>query len=89
MLSYSLFLIVPFIILNITLFQALGNAKVAGILALSRQFIFFVPLCLILPIFFGVRGVYLSMPVADGLVFLLSLFFMIKAFKKDLKEAKS
>jgi len=89
MLSYSLFLIVPFIILNITLFQALGNAKVAGILALSRQFIFFVPLCLILPIFFGVRGVYLSMPIADSIVFLLSLFFMIKAFKKDLKEAKS
>ena len=89
MLSYSLFLIVPFIILNITLFQALGNAKAAGILALSRQFVFFVPLCLILPIFFGVRGVYLSMPVADSIVFLLSLFFMIKAFNKDLKEAKS
>lgn len=88
MLSYSMFLIVPFIILNITLFQALGNAKVAGILALSRQFIFFVPLCLILPIFLGARGVYLSMPISDSLVFLLSLFFMIKTFRKELKEAK-
>lgn len=85
MLAYSLFPILPALILNITLFQALGKAKAAGILAIGRQFLFFVPACIILPIFLGARGVWLAMPIVDGVAFLLSLFFVVRIFKSELK----
>ena len=85
MLAYSLFPILPALILNITLFQALGKAKAAGILAIGRQFLFFVPACIILPIFLGARGVWLAMPIVDGVAFLLSIFFVVRIFKNELK----
>lgn len=80
MLAYSTFIITPIIVLSITLFQALGKAKPAGLLAIGRQFLFFVPLCLVLPVFFGERGVWLAMPIVDVFVFLISLIIVFKIF---------
>ena len=84
--AYIIFPIVPVLILNITLFQALGKAKAAGLIAIDRQFLLFVPLCILLPIWFGSRGVWLSMPIVDGIMFLLSILLVIGVFKKDLKR---
>ena len=80
MLAYSIFPIESLLILNITLFQSLGKAKPAGILAIGRQFLFFLPVCIILPIFIGVKGVWLAIPIVDGFVFLISLIFVFKIF---------
>ena len=71
-------------ILNMTLFQAIGKPKPAGILAISRQLALFVPAVLILPHFFGARGVWLAMPLVDGIVVVLSVIIMIKVFATDL-----
>lgn len=71
-------------ILNMTLFQAIGKPKPAGILAISRQLVFFVPAVLILPHFFGARGIWLAMPLVDGIVVILSIIIMIKVFATDL-----
>ena len=71
-------------ILNMTLFQAIGKPKPAGILAISRQLVLFVPAVLILPHFFGARGVWLAMPLVDGIVVVLSVIIMIKIFATDL-----
>ncbi|PYZ92065.1 MATE family efflux transporter [Salipaludibacillus keqinensis] len=60
------------------LYQALGKAKPALILSMSRQVLFLIPLVLILPQFFGVWGVWIAFPVADILSFSLSVFFMYK-----------
>lgn len=59
-------------------FQALGKAKAALILSMSRQVLFMIPALLTLPLFFGVTGVWLAFPVAD----LLSLFLAIWYIKK-------
>lgn len=57
-------------------FQALGKARVALILSLSRQVFFLIPLLLLLPLFFGLKGVWMAFPVADVLSFLLALWFI-------------
>lgn len=86
LLSFSVFPLVPFIILNITFFQAIGKAKEAGLLALSRQFFLFIPACLILPFFTGAYGVWLSLPLVDFIVFVLSLVLIVREFNGSLKE---
>ena len=84
--AFSIYPLVPMLILNITLFQSLGKAKGAGILTIGRQFLFFVPLCIILSVFIGARGVWFAMPITDGFTFLLSLVLVIDVFNKDLKK---
>lgn len=66
------------------LFQALGKAKDALIVSLLRQAIFFIPLLLILPLFFGLQGVFYAFPVADGLAFLVTIPF----FRKEMRELR-
>lgn len=58
--------------------QAVGKPVKSAILSLARQIIFFIPTALILPKFLGVTGVLWTGPVADGLAFILSLFFIIQ-----------
>lgn len=66
-------------------FQAVGKPLSAMIFSLSRQVIFLVPAMLILPLTFGLYGVYMSGPVADILAFLVTtifLFFELKNLDK-------
>ncbi|EGC78655.1 MATE efflux family protein [Treponema denticola F0402] len=84
MLAISLFPLSAIMIINLTLFQALGKAKYAGLLVIARQFLLYIPAVLILPVFFGTRGVWISTPIIDTLVTVLSAFIVIKLFKKDL-----
>ena len=84
MLAISLFPLSAIMIINLTLFQALGKAKYAGMLVIARQFLLYIPAVLILPVFFGTRGVWISSPIIDTLVTVLSAFIVIKLFKKDL-----
>ena len=84
MLAMSLFPLSAIMIINLTLFQALGKAKYAGILVIARQFLLYIPAVLILPVFFGTRGIWISSPIVDTLVTVLSAFIVIKLFKKDL-----
>lgn len=46
-------------------FQAVGEPKKATIASLMRDIVCFVPLCFILPNFFGVNGILYAAPVAD------------------------
>ena len=84
MLAMSLFPLSAIMIINLTLFQALGKAKYAGMLVIARQFLLYIPAVLILPLFFGTRGIWISSPIVDTLVTVLSAFIVIKLFKKDL-----
>ncbi len=46
-------------------FQAIGKPKQATIITLSRQLLILIPLIVILPRFFGLYGIFYSMPLAD------------------------
>ncbi|GAG68919.1 unnamed protein product, partial [marine sediment metagenome] len=70
-----------FPILGGTFFQAIGKARPALVITLSRNIIFFIPAIFILPIFFGLTGVWISWPVVDFLSFLIVGIFLIREIR--------
>jgi len=50
----------PSFFIATTLFQAIGKAKIAGILTVVRDLVLFLPAALILPIYFDVSGIYFT-----------------------------
>ncbi|CDF81129.1 MATE efflux family protein [Formosa agariphila KMM 3901] len=65
-------------------FQAIGKAKPALLLTLTRQGFFFIPLILILPKFFGELGVWMSFPISDVLSTIVTGYFLNREIKTDL-----
>src|SRR5690606_6729274 len=65
-------------------FQAIGKARPALLLTLTRQGFFFIPLILILPKFFGEFGVWISFPISDVLATVVTAYFLNREIKKNL-----
>jgi len=66
-------------------FQAIGKALPALLLTLTRQGFFFIPLVLILPIYFGEIGVWISFPIADILSTLVTAYYLNREIRRNLK----
>lgn len=67
-------------------FQSLGKSKISIFLSLTRQLIFFLPLLLILPKFYGINGVWYSFPISDSISLIIAstmLFFQLKKLKNE------
>ncbi|MDR2653641.1 MAG: MATE family efflux transporter [Prevotellaceae bacterium] len=62
-------------------FQSIGKAKHAIFLSTTRQLIFLVPLILILPKFWGLTGIWLSIPISDFISTVLAIILMQRQFK--------
>ncbi len=54
------------------LFTALSNGKISALLAFSRSFVFMMIAMLVLPMIFGVHGVWLATPAAELMAFALA-----------------
>ena len=76
----SLVIIGPTILFN-TAFQGLSKGKEALALSLIRQFLFFVPLLLLLPRIWGINGVWLAWPVSDALAFIVAGLWLFREYK--------
>lgn len=63
-------------------FQSIGMAKISIFLSLSRQLLLLLPLLILLPPYFGIDGVWMSMPVSDTLSALLAFVVMSRYMKK-------
>lgn len=75
----------PFILTQLigsAYFQAIGKALPALLLTLSKQGFFLIPLIFILPLFFGIDGIWISFPVADILSVALTFIFLRRDLKK-------
>ncbi len=70
------------------LYQSLGFVKGATFLASCRQGVYFIPLILLLPIWFGLDGVIVSQCVADILTFLTAVPFCIWFLRNILNDKK-
>ena len=77
----------PGIVTNMVL-QSVGKAFGASVLSSARQGLFFIPLILTLPHFFGTQGLIWSQPVADLLTLVAAIPFGV-IFLKNLKKAAS
>lgn len=62
--------------------QTIGKTLKASLLAMSRQFLFFVPVILTLPGFLGILGVQFSQPIADFCSFLLAVPLSISVLRE-------
>ena len=71
------------------LYQCLGFAKQATVLASSRQGIFYVPFIFILPALFGLTGVQMAQPMSDLCTFFLCIPFQIWFFRKVINKAEN
>lgn len=76
------FPIIGFQIVVVNFFQSIGKAKVSIFLSLSRQMLFLLPMLWVLPLQFGVDGVWASMPVADTMASLVTLIIMVRYMRK-------
>lgn len=65
-------------------FQAIGKARPALFLTLTRQGFFFIPLILILPKFYGEFGVWISFPIADVLSTIVTAYFLNREIRRNL-----
>ena len=75
----------PVIIVTNMMFQSIGKSGRATFLACCRQGVCFIPLILTLPRIWGLPGIELCQPIADGLTFCISVPFLLP-FLKELKE---
>lgn len=70
------------------LFTAMGKPAKGMFISLTRQIIFFLPLIVILPKFFGIDGIIYAGPVADGIAVIIAVF-MVTYELKQTKYKKS
>ena len=67
-------------------FQSIGHAGKSIFLSVTRQMLFLIPLLAVLPQWWGLDGVWLSMPISDSLSFIAAagmLGYMVKKLKVD------
>jgi putative MATE family efflux protein len=59
-----------------TFFTSIGKAYKGVFLSLTRQFLFLLPLLLVLPLFFQMDGILYAAPIADALSLVIALIMM-------------
>lgn len=77
----ALIVLAGFQVLSSGLYQALGKAKPAFVLALLRQVILLIPMIIVLPLFFGLQGIFIAFPIADLIAFIIIAFMIRKSLK--------
>ncbi|MCC5907444.1 MAG: MATE family efflux transporter [Balneolaceae bacterium] len=73
------FLATPLIAINLlgsAYFQAIGRAQPALVLSLSKQGFLLIPLIFLLPLAFGINGIWFSFPIADVGAALITILFL-------------
>ena len=60
------------------MFTALSNGVVSAVLAFSRSFVFMLITMIVLPLLFGVNGIWLATPVAELMALSLSAFMFFR-----------
>ena len=67
-------------------FQCIGKVKISIFLSLSRQLLFLLPLLAILPNFYGIDGVWASMPTSDFIAVVVAVTIMLVFLQRFKKE---
>jgi Na+-driven multidrug efflux pump len=81
------FPVVGFQIVVSSFFQSLGMANKAIFMSLSRQLLFLIPFLIFMPGLLGTDGVWLSMPMADGISAVVA-GVLLAGFMRKLKKGE-
>ena len=63
-------------IFSSAMFTAFSNGKVSAIISFLRTFVFLVLCLLLLPLFLEIDGIWIAVPVAEALAFVVSIFYL-------------
>lgn len=63
-------------------FQSIGKPKISIFLSLTRQLLFLIPFLIVLPRYYGVKGVWASMCGSDLIAFIFALVTVIVMVKR-------
>lgn len=72
------FLFCGFNIFASATFTALSNGKISAIISFLRTFVFIIVALIVLPIYLKITGVWVAVPLAEFLTFILSSGFILK-----------
>lgn len=73
--------LIGFQVVGAGMYQAIGKALPSLILSMSRQILFLIPLIIILPRYFQLKGVWMAFPIADFLSALLTFVLVMKEIR--------
>ncbi|MBU1107686.1 MAG: MATE family efflux transporter [Candidatus Riflebacteria bacterium] len=74
--------VVGFLIISGNYFQFTGRPRTSLVLTVVRQVFVLIPALLILPEYFGLNGVWYTMPVSDGGALILTAFYFLRERKR-------
>ena len=81
----TIFLATPLLAVSLiisALYQSTGHALPALMLALTKQGFFLIPLVLILPVYFGIYGIWIAFPIADvGAALVSFIYYKLNGIK--------
>ena len=69
-------------IISTGFFQSIGYVKTAIFLSLLRQLILIIPALLVFPLFFGLNGIWMSVPISDTLATIISITLLIYTYRQ-------
>ncbi len=80
---FSTYILLGFMLMVITMMQAMGKASKASILVMLRQIVLFIPLVIFLPKIggLGVAGVFVGPPLTDLVVVVLTAIMLVSEFR--------
>jgi len=73
-------------LMGVAYYQSIAKGRVSMILGMLRQFVFLIPLLLILPGFLGLNGVWIAVPIADGLAIAVTGVMLWIENKKEINN---
>ena len=90
LLNFRIYMLVlpllPIVFMALTFFPAINEGKYGSIIGIARQVIFYIPVMLLLPRFFGTNWVYYGSTLIDIILTLWILLIISKLFKKLIKN---
>lgn len=72
-----------------TFFTSIGKAYKGAFLSLTRQFLFLLPLLLLMPLWFGIDGILYAAPAADVISLIITVTFMLLELRNIRKLEKA
>ena len=78
--------VIGFQLVATNFFQSIGKVNRSIFLSLTRQVLMLIPLLIILPHFYGAKGVWYSMPISDIVAAMLTVATLALQFKEWKKE---
>ena len=83
---FAVFPVVGFQMVASNFFLSIGMSKQAIFLSLTRQLIFLIPCLIVLPMWLGALGVWVSMPISDLVAAIVTAVLLVRQFKKFSNE---